>query len=236
MPIYRIAELNIQIEPLYKQTQQRLSDYLCDSASADFDASVTLKDVTDFRELHPENTPPYLTEGALVLTNICQTVLREYNGCFFHSSSLMADGQAYLFTALSGTGKSTHTALWRRRFGDRVTMINDDKPIIRFVGGEYRVYSTPWMGKSEIGANLSAPIKAIYVLQRAEQNSAERVKVSAVFRQLMEATLVPNESENMHKLLTFFDGLFSSVPLFLLKCNMDEEAAQVAYDAAKEIK
>ena len=146
----------------------------------------------------------------------------------------MLDGEAYLFTALSGTGKSTHTALWRKRFGDRVTMINDDKPIIRNIDGKFWVCSTPWMGKSEIGTNIDVPIKAVYVLQRGEKNTAERVSTARVFKQLLEATLVPDTAENMQKLLELFDGLFSSVPLFLLSCNTDEEAAQVAYNAANK--
>ena len=125
-------------------------------------------------------------------------------------------------------------AVLKQRFGDRVTMINDDKPIIRNIDGKFWVCSTPWMGKSEIGTNIDVPIKAVYVLQRGEKNTAERVSTARVFKQLLEATLVPNTAENMQKLLELFDGLFSSVPLFLLSCNTDEEAAQVAYNAANK--
>ena len=234
MPVYRIAKLNIRIEPLYPQTAQRLKPFLTDSPSADFDASAAPGDVEAYLSRCKVPCVPHLAEGSMILTEICRTVLRDHDGCFFHSSALMMDGEAYLFTALSGTGKSTHTALWRKHFGDRVTMINDDKPIVRRIDGKYWVCSTPWMGKSEIGSNIDAPVKAVYVLQRAEKNSAVRVNVSTVFRQLFEATLVPREPENMQKLLALFDGLFSQAKLFLLKCNQDEEAAAVAYEAAKE--
>lgn len=232
MPIYRIAKLNIQIEPLYEETLRRLQPFAAQGGAVDFDASVTHDDVTAYFDAHEDNCPPHMAEGALILTIICKTVLRDYDGCFFHSSCLMLDGEAYMFTALSGTGKSTHTRLWRQHFGDRVTMINDDKPLIRRIDGKFWVCSTPWMGKSEIGANLDVPIKAIYVLKRGAENSAERVSVSAVFPQLLEATLLPKDAENMHKLLNLFDGLFSQVPLFLLHCNQDEEAAVVACNAA----
>jgi hypothetical protein len=88
------------------------------------------------------------------------------------------------------------------------------------------------MGKSEIGTNIDVPIKAIYVLKRGAENSAERVSVAGVFPQLLEATLLPKDADNMQKLLCLFDGLFSQVPLFLLRCNQDEEAAVVAFNAA----
>jgi hypothetical protein len=234
MPVYRIAQLNIRIQPLYPQTAQRLEPYKTDASHQDFDASVTREAVERYLADSSVSGAPHLAEGALILTAICQTVLKDYNGCFFHSSSLMMDGEAYLFTALSGTGKSTHTALWRRRFGDKVTMINDDKPIVRYIDGKYWVCSTPWMGKSEIGNNINAPIKAIYVLQRGKENRAERVSVAQVFPQLLEATLLPRDPGDMQKLLTLFDGLFSRVPLFLLHCNQDEEAAAVAYNAANK--
>ncbi|MBQ4214191.1 MAG: hypothetical protein II673_03355, partial [Ruminococcus sp.] len=126
MPVYKIAELPILIDPVTEQTEKRLQPYLCDSAEYEFDASVSREEIEAYIEISKTPCLPYLAEDALVLTKISREVLSGYNGCFFHSSSLELDGEGYLFTALSGTGKSTHTANWRRYFGDRVTMINDD--------------------------------------------------------------------------------------------------------------
>ena len=147
----------------------------------------------------------------------------------------MLDDEAYVFTAVSGTGKSTHTALWRKLFKDKVVMINDDKPIIRKKDGVFYVYGTPWMGKSNIGNNVKAPVKAVYILQRGEKNSVVRVKPGEVFKNILEATVVPTDRRNMEKLLELLNEFFSSAPLFLLTCNMDIEAAQVAYNAAENI-
>ena len=179
-------------------------------------------------------SPPQLCEGTVIFTKICKKVLESYDGLFFHSSSLSLDGEGYLFTALSGTGKSTHTAFWRELFGDRVTMINDDKPIIRKIDGRFYVCGTPWMGKSNIGTNMNAPIKAVYVLCRGEENRAEQVSPSKVFRELLEATLLPEKGENTVKLLELYDELFSSVKLIKLSCKPDIEAAKVAYAAAQD--
>ena len=144
------------------------------------------------------------------------------------------DGEGYLFTALSGTGKSTHARNWRKVFGDRVTMINDDKPLIRRIGDEYYVCGTPWMGKSNIGSNRIAPIKAIFILKRGEENTASLTTPAKQIRQLMEATLFPRTKEDMVKLLVFFDDLFNHVRLAELYCNQDEDSARVAYEAVRE--
>lgn len=235
MPIYNIADLNISINPLNDETKKRISPYIVNSDSFDFEVKVSQNDIADYISNSKENCNSFMAESTLILTQICNRILENYNGFFFHSSSLMLDNEAYVFTAVSGTGKSTHTALWRKLFKDKVVMINDDKPIIRKKDGVFYVYGTPWMGKSDIGNNVKAPVKAVYILQRGEKNSAVRVKPGAVFKNILEATVVPTDRRNMEKLLELLDEFFSSVPLFLLTCNMNIEAAQVAYNASNNI-
>lgn len=233
MPIYRIADLDILINPLKSETKKRLIPYLSASASYDFEVSVSQE---DFVRRVPEAdgvTSCYLSEDTVIFSKICEKILADYDGFFFHSSSLMLEGEGYVFTALSGTGKSTHTALWRELFGDKVTMINDDKPIIRRKDGVFYVYGTPWMGKAEIGNNAKAPVKAVYILQRGEKNSAVRVKTGEYFKQILEATAVPADKSGMAKLLELLDGFFTAVPLYLLTCNTDVEAAMIAFEAAE---
>ena len=234
MPIYKIAEIPILINPVTPQTERRLLPYLSDSAEFEFDASVSMEEIEEYTAKSKTPCLPYLAEDALVLTKISREVLSSYNGCFFHSSCLELDGEGYLFTALSGTGKSTHTANWRRYFGDRVTMINDDKPLIRKINGRYYVCSTPWMGKSDIGCNMISPIKAVYVLKRGKENTAAASTPAKQIRQLMEATLLPDSKENMVRLLTLFDDLFLHVKLIELYCTPGIESARVAYEAAQD--
>lgn len=234
MPIYRIADLNILINPLNSLTEKRLLPYIVKSGSYDFEIDVSQEDIDNFASCADEPYSNFAAENTLILTRLSNKVLEEYDGFFFHSSSLMLEGKGYVFTALSGTGKSTHTALWRKLFGNRVTMINDDKPIIRRQNGEFFVSGTPWMGKSNIGNNIKAPVKAVYILQRGEKNSAVRVKTGEVFKQILEATVVPCDRKNMAKLLELLDRFFTAVPLYRLTCNMDIEAAQTAFEAAEK--
>ena len=83
MPVYRIAELNIRIDPVTPQTEKRIAPYLCGSEEYDFDASVTADEIDNYMKKSKTPCLPYLAEDALVLTNISKTVLSSYDGCFF---------------------------------------------------------------------------------------------------------------------------------------------------------
>lgn len=233
MAVYRIAALNIGVEPQYQETIKCMEPYRVDEGDIDFSVNIDPEELQKFTADSPYPERPDLSEGPLIYTKICKKILSDYNGCFFHSSCLELEGEGYMFTALSGTGKSTHTRNWCKLFGDRVTMINDDKPIIRKIDGKFYVCGTPWMGKSNIGCNMMVPIKAIFVLKRGEENHAEKISPGAVLKELMEATLMPKTRENMSKLLGLFNDIFTNVKLFKLTCNKDIESAQVAYDAAQ---
>ena len=143
MPVYRIAELNIKLYPEYKETIDRLAPYLTDSADYDFEVARDSEGLAEFTQNSTFPDRPDLNEGPFLYTKICKRILSDYDGFFFHSSALALDGEGYLFTALSGTGKSTHTRNWRRLFGDRVTMINDDNEKGR---GELRRKNKPRRG------------------------------------------------------------------------------------------
>ena len=210
MAIYKIAEINILINPIYGYTKKQMEPFICGETDYEFDASATREEIERSVSRDETPVPPALHEGPIILTKICRRMLEDYDGLFFHSSSLCLNGEGYLFTALSGTGKSTHTSYWRELFGDKVTMINDDKPIIRKIDGKFYVCSTPWMGKSNIGTNLNVPVKAVYVL------------------------LLPDKRENTAKLLELYDGLFSQAKLVELYCKPEIEAAKTAYNAVNE--
>lgn len=92
--------------------------------------------------------------------------LLEFDTLLFHGSVVAVDGTGYLFTAKSGTGKSTHTRLWRQLFGSRAVMANDDKPLLKITDNGVIAYGTPWNGKHRLGSNISIPLRAICILGR----------------------------------------------------------------------
>ncbi len=152
------------------------------------------------------------------------------NVLLMHGSALSLDGQAYLFTAPSGTGKSTHTRLWREAFGSRVTMINDDKPMLRVEEDRVVCYGTPWNGKHHLGVNVSAPLSAIVAIERAEENRIAPIGPSEAFPILLRQVYSPRSAELMRRTLGLEQRILQLVRFFRLGCNMEKEAAFAAYN------
>ena len=138
--------------------------------------------------------------------------LIKYRVIFLHGTLLAVGGNGYLFMAPSGTGKSTHARLWRERYGDLVTVINDDKPVVKVEeNGSVVAYGTPWTGKHRIGCNSSVPLKGIIRLRRGKKNEI-------------------CELDKMKNVLEVFGAIVENVRFYDLQCNMEIEAAEVAYD------
>lgn len=157
-----------------------------------------------------------------------------YNTFLFHGSCVAVDGIGYLFTAKSGTGKSTHSRLWRELLGDRAVMVNDDKPLIRVnPDGTATVYGTPWDGKHHLSTNIAVPLKAICILERAKQNTIRQITAGEAYSMLLQQAYRTMDSMALSKTLTLIDRLAASVSLWRLGCNTDIEAAEVAYEAMK---
>ena len=234
MNIYRIAEMNIAVQAKYEDTYRFMADFLTDGTDYELYIEPT-DDMIRYEanlgmEIHGTPGSPSICEAVAVLRVICDYII-DKGGFFLHCSCLRIDGEAIVFTAPSGTGKSTHSALWRRCFGDRVEMINDDKPLVRIRDGRCWIYGTPWNGKHGIGGNISAPIRAVFFLQQAPENSAERVDSFTALSLLMQQTVLPTAREDMAALLDMLGKLIESVPMYRLRCTISDEAVQTAYEA-----
>ena len=156
--------------------------------------------------------------------------LLDYGTLLIHGSALCIDGQAVIFVAPSGTGKSTHARLWRETFGDRVWMINDDKPMIRMIDGKAFVYGTPWNGKHHLSTNACAPLKAIVKLTRDKTNHIEPMKPVDAYTTLVSRAFFSRDPAIMSKILELEHHLLDTVRHYLLGCNMLPEAAIVSYE------
>lgn len=226
---YQIAGLKVAMDS-FGRTVDQARPYMVDAfAQADIELA---SDFSDVKARNPELSDEgceYLSSGKNFYTQ-----LLNYDGMMVHSSALILDGYAYLFTADCGTGKSTHVCLWRRVFGDdRVRVLNDDKPALRLEDGVWYAYGTPWSGKTGQNLNLRAPLAGIAVVHRAEKNSIEPFAgKEAVTAIVSQTTRVKNMALQL-KQLELVDRLFKDVPIWKLNCNMDPEAAMVSYEAMR---
>ncbi|MDO4748368.1 MAG: hypothetical protein Q4A12_04225 [Eubacteriales bacterium] len=235
MDIYRIADLNIEVKNHSEFTKNYLADYLTDELVADFSVTVTQEMIAHEKEIATEVVPEPYYEITAILRYICDVILSKYSGFFLHCSCLELNGEAYVFTAKSGTGKSTHAKLWREVFKDKVTMINDDKPIVRILDDKFYIYGTPWNGKHSISNNIKAPIKAIFYLHQADSNRAEMCDPVSAITKLLSQTVLPDNKEVMNKLLNMIEQLVSTTPMYDLYCTISEEAVHTAYNSVNEI-
>ena len=223
---YRIANLTVAIDS-FGRTVEQAEPYRCEPCQ-----KVDIVIQSNWQAL--KKTQPHLSEEDCEYMSTGGSFYRQllgFGGLLLHSSAVVVDGKAYLFSAPCGTGKSTHTKLWLRTFGERAVMLNDDKPALRLEDGIWYAYGTPWSGKYDISTNIRAEVAGIAMIERADTNSIEPYPGAKAIFAVMEQTARPASPALRMKLLENLDKLLSDVPLWKLKCNMDPDAAIVAYEA-----
>ena len=233
----RIAGLCFRITCLYPSTRWLCRDYIADHQEAEAEwLRIGSEDLEGERQrlLSKKNPGEILsasTPESLEQIHLCRRiaeVLPKYDRVLFHGSSLALDGRGVLFTAKSGTGKSTHTRLWREEFGTRVRMINDDKPFLHITEAGVTVYGTPWRGKHGLGENICAKLHGIYFLNRGTDNQVLPVSAREMYPLLLQQTYTPDDPEMMVRTLGLVEQLSRRTKMLKLYCNMDPEAAHTA--------
>ena len=232
MKIYRIAEMNIAVKAKYEDTYCYMQDFLTDSQDYELYIEPTDEMIRYEAELgeeiHGDAGSPYICEAVAILRVICDYII-DKGGFFLHCSCLKYKDEAIIFTAPSGTGKSTHSALWRRHFGDDVVMINDDKPLVREKDGRFYIYGTPWNGKHSIGNNTSAPIRSVVFLSQAPENKATPISPIDAMALLLQQTVLPSNKAALSKLLDMLGRLVENIPMYRLGCTISDEAVTTIY-------
>ena len=139
--------------------------------------------------------------------------------------------KGYIFTAPSGTGKSTHASLWVKHFGKKVNIINGDKPLIKLTEDGVYAYGSPWKGKEKIGTNKCVKLFGICYLQRSQSNFIEQVEFDTKsLAWLLEQTQIKGLESSITKRIRWFKNATIYVSLYNLKCNISDEAVEVAYN------
>lgn len=160
--------------------------------------------------------------------------LLKHEGIVVHASSIDWKGKGLLFSAPSGTGKSTHVGLWRDYFGDEVALINDDTPALRFRNGRPFVFGTPWSGNGS-NNNICAPLEAVVILEQAPQNAIRKLSWQDAVHCFLPRCFLPFFDENLMNLaLDVHERIIRSVPVYLLRCRPDMEAVEMVCRRIKQ--
>ena len=183
--------------------------------------------------LHAEFGPETYYTASFLENNAVHLLLAEAlvskGVLLMHGSAIEKDGQAYIFTARSGVGKSTHAAHWKEVFDD-VDYINDDKPLLAVSEKGITVYGTPWDGKHRRSRNISVPLRAIVSLKRGLTDEIKPMKAADAFAILYSQTYSSTEIATQLQILAMQKRISETVPFFALSCTDSAESAKISYN------
>ena len=228
----RLVDYNFCIENRYAYVEELCRDYITTGTEG---KHIFVTDEEMAREKIPgEDYPASYEESTAIYRRICELLIPE--GVFMlHASAVSIDGHGLLFTATSGTGKSTHAGIWKSVFEERVVIINDDKPLIKVGTNEITVYGTPWSGKHNLQTNTAAPVKALFLLERGDNNNVEQVTFRNAYPTVLNQAYRPKDTALMQNTLGMVNEFMKNVPVYRLKCNISDEAVWTAYSVLEDV-
>lgn len=238
MKKYKIADLTVELN-CGDITMRQAEKYAVTDCNEESDLSITTFDdfivskigfnevKTPYKKTEDPEIHKYLAEGKAFYRKL----ISDFNGMMLHASAVVVDEKAYIFSAESGTGKSTHTELWLKKFGDKAYILNDDKPAIRIFEDGVYAYGTPWSGKHDISVNKKVSIAGICFLERDTVNRIELMDSKKAIINFFNASIRKINQLEMLKLLETIDTILKKVPVYKMGCNPTMEAADMAYNA-----
>ncbi len=222
----RVAELNIEILSRCGYLEDICGKYAADFSSADLVLSASREDLEYEKKVAVDDK---IKEGKLESVAVCRKLsleLPRFDAFMLHAATFELDGRGIAFFAKSGTGKSTHMLLWKELFGEKLQIINGDKPIVRLKDGVPFAFGTPWCGKEGLSQNRSVVLSDLCFIKRSNENTTRRLEKSEALKLLLEQVAIPVGSENILKLLELLDRTIGHCNLWEISCNTDFAAAK----------
>ena len=221
----KIAELITEV-PAAGGLASRCRDYLCkEERGADITIRTDLYRSDRYDARYSEQIIAEMESGFQFYNELLR-----FGGLYLHASAVVLDGKAYLFSGNCGAGKSTHTRLWQQTFGSGAVVINDDKPALRRIDGQWIVYGTPWCGKAGIHCNLSAPLAGICYLKKAQHNAICRLSEREALQRILAQTIRKFQSvERLDMLMDLLGDLLIKIPVYELENLPEPDAARLSY-------
>ncbi len=273
--MFKIADFNFEFSEIADATQWVYRDFKCTDKKIDFTVACTKEEIYAEKIENSVFSERYL-QSVAYHRKIAEW-LPTRDAFVLHSACFDVDGVGVAFAAHSGTGKTTHMTRWMEYLGDRMTIVNGDKPIVRFFDEEQNTppsdegggplaaegekketslpqpkseilpapssegadraieanipyaYGTPWNGKEKLGCNMRTPLKHICFIERSETNYVEHAKKEDVIERIFNQVYMPKDPIAVTKTMELIDRLLSNCSLWIIHCNMDENAGKIAY-------
>ena len=237
--LMEIAGSVFDISPLFESTRDYCRDYWSER-EPDFQIDVTRDDLqmeqrlldleADEEGLKRRKFSDMFLERSVIQRKVAEFLIMR-NVLMLHGSTVAVDGFAYLFTAACGTGKSTHTRLWREVFGERAVMVNDDKPFLCLEDNRVLAYGSPWTGKHGLGSNVCYPLKGICMIRRGLEDRICRIGANEAREMLRHQCFQPEGDDRVSSMV---EMLMDSVSLWEMECTKNHSAALTAWNAMQE--
>ena len=243
MFVIHLCGLNIELDNRYALVETLCRDYIAGGNGSDgtsdgevaFRVRVGQEDLARYRAECARPMSDAECESALLYRAICGR-MPAYDAMLLHAAVVTVDGRGYAFSAARGVGKTTHLRAWQSMLGDRMTVVNGDKPLVRRApDGHWWVYGTPWCGKEGEQTNIGCPLNAVCMLERGQSNvicPASDVDAAAG---LLEATVLPPTESLRERMAVLVGALVRDIPIFRLSCLPDRSAAEMAYATLSRI-
>ena len=230
-----LAEKKIEIECLYKNVFYQCKEYLSKFDKPDiiiksvfselYDDTVICQRHDSFTDAYKKIWTDYVSYESMCIYKKIALELLSYDILLLHGAAIAVDNKCYIFTAPSGTGKTTHIMNWRKMIPETI-IVNGDKPLVNVK--KRLVYGTPWCGKEKMNTNTAVPLAGIVFLVRGENNSIEPICFKEMLPTYLQQTYIPDDQALARKAYTLI-GQLKDIPCYQLTCNMDKESALVAY-------
>lgn len=227
----RMADLCIQISYKYAYIERQCAKWLDDSNQKP-DMEVETSD-EEIEKEYMQTAENGITRGMCESVCIYRAIAKKlipFSAFVMHGAVIELDGKAYVFTAKSGVGKTTHTKLWLEYFAGKASYINGDKPIIRCRNGKWYAYGTAWMGKEKFGSQKYAPIQSVCFIERGTENAIRKVDDKEVVDRLFHQLFLPDEPKSVIHFMELVDKMVREIPFFVLQCDISTDAVKVAYE------
>ena len=225
----KIVDKALEINAFNESTKKYCGNFLSEE-EPDYTIIMTEEDLKNERT-NSSDGKVYVNEEISALYRKIANLLVEENIIVFHSSSFMVNGNAFLITARSGVGKSTHSRNLKQFIGDDFIYINDDKPMLKVEDNNVTVYGTPWNGKERISNDVSAPLRAIMFLSRGATNTYRKiVNKEEIYIKMISQIYLPKEKSKREKALKVADQLLKNVNFYEINVTKDLESAKMTYE------
>ena len=227
-----LADLVIEIDNKCDYFRDFCNDYLYDGDKpTDIFVKVTEEDIIAQRNAAEEDHTDEYLESIAAYRKIADEILK-FDAFVMHGTVVKVEEKGIMFTAVSGTGKTTHMLYWMKLLGvENVKVINGDKPIIRFFDGVPYAFGTPWCGKEGLNTNDRVVLSDICLIERGEVDEAFLATKMDVFSHFIKQIYRPSKTELISQTFDLAGKLFKYSNLRKFKCRKNISAAKTAYDA-----